>query len=427
MLTFKYVGVISVMRKVLVWCTVLLLSVMVLAPVGAQDGGEIVMWSQYDLTNEEDQNAVNLAAKIAEFEENTGITVVYEQVAWDQLSTKLAIAVQAGGDVPDVVEAGSQHIPSLLDAGALMPLDDLMADHEWVDDLNDGDTLACVIDGTRYCVAHNVRGGMTYYRVADFEGGFPQTTEEWMAVAPELSGENSYFSTQYAGRSYGAIEIMWWPMIYSNGGSIFDEEGRPAWATEEVAEVVEFGRSLFANGYFPEVNVTGEFSDAEAPWIEGEASSFRGGSWSAIFVPGLQDAVDAGDVAMTGGVDFGNGSYVFMVSEGWVVPEGANNPEGAGLWLDAFFEPEFLAAWAQSQFGIPTLGAAYEAAEFEGEFYQSVDEILGSQGLYMQQSPYYVESLDELAIAFQEMLLDPEIDALTRLEEAQDAVLRRYW
>lgn len=415
------------MRKSLVLCLVLVLSITAFGSALAQDGEEVVLWSRYDLADEEDPNAVNLASKIAEFEENTGITVAYEQVAWDQLATKLAIAVQSGGDVPDVVEAGSQHIPSLLDAGALMPLDDLLAEYEWVGNLSDGDRLACVIEDTRYCVAHNVRGGMTYYRVADFEDGFPQTTEGWMDVAPELSGEDSYFGTQYAGRSYASIEIMWWPMIYSNGGNIFDEEGQPAWATEEVAEVVEFGRTLFENGYFPEVNVTGDFSDAEAPWVEGDAASFRGGSWSAIFVPGLQDSVESGDVDMTGGVDFGNGNYVFMVSEGWVVPEGANNPEGAAAWMNSFFEPDFLANWAQSQFGIPTLPAAYEAAEFEGEFYQSVDEILGEQGLYMQQSPFYVESLDELAIAFQELLLDPEMDALTRLEEAQEAVLRRYW
>lgn len=396
------------------------------AAVSAQDD-ELVIWSRYDLSDTEDPNAVTLAAKIAEFEEETGIDVVYEQVAWDQLAPTLSIAVTSGGDVPDIVEAGSQHIPSLLDAGALMPLDDLLGDSEWVAELGSGDTLACVIDGTRYCVAHNVRGGMTYYRADMFEEGFPETADGWLEVAPEYSGEDSFFSTQYAGISYGAIEIMWWPMIYSNGGNIFDEEGRPAWATEEVAEVVEFGRTLFNSGYFPEVNVTGDFSDAEAPWIDGTAASFRGGSWSAIFVPGLQDSVDAGEVEMAGGVDFGNGQYVFMVSEGWVVPDGAENTGAAAMWMDSFFEPEFLADWAAAQFGIPTLEAAYEVAEFDSAFYQSVDEILGAQGLYMQQSPFYVESLDTLAIAFQEMLLDPSIDPLERLQQAEEEVLNRYW
>ena len=398
-----------------------------LAAPWALGQGELVIWSRYDLSDTEDANAVTLAEKIASFQEETGTQVVYEQVAWDQLATKLAIAVQSGGDVPDIVEAGSQHIPSLLDAGALSPLDNLLESSDWIAELGSGDELACVVEGVRYCVAHNVRGGMTYYRAADFPDGYPETSEAVLEVAPSVTGEDSYFGTQFAGRNYAAIEIMWWPMIHSNGGAIFDAEGRPIWASEEVAEVVDFGRSLFNEGYYPEVNVTGEFADAEAPWINGDSASFGGGSWSAIFVPDLQASVDSGDVVMTGGFDFGGGPQVFMVSEGWVVPQGAANPDAAAQWLDSFFEPQFLADWAAAQFGIPTLASAYEAAEFDSTFYQSVDEILGSQGLYMQQSPYYVESLDALAVAFQELFLDTDMDVLTRLEEAQEEVLNRYW
>lgn len=415
------------MKKLAMLSVLILLLVGAVAPALSQ-GEELVMWSRYDLADTSDNNAVTLNARIEAFQEATGITVRYETVAWDQLSTKLAIAVQAGGDVPDIVEVGSQHVPSLLDAGALAPLDELLADEAFVTDLGDGDRLACVIEGVRYCVAHNVRGGMTYYRVADFPDGYPQTTEEWLAAAGTFTAADRFFSTQFAGRSYGAIEIAWWPMIYSNGGSIFDEEGKPAWATPEVAAVVEFAREIYASGALPEANITGDFADAEAPWMDGTAGSFRGGSWSAIFIPGLQDSVEAGEVGMTGGVAFGDGTpHVFMVSEGWAVPTGAANPEGARAWLSGFMEPEFLATWAAAQFGIPTTGAAYEASEFSGVFYQNVDTILGEQGLYMQQSPYYVESLDALAIAWQEMLLDPSIDALERLQQAADEVLNRYW
>jgi multiple sugar transport system substrate-binding protein len=414
------------MRKVFLLFLVCAAALMLFGAVSAQES-RLVIWTRYDLTDDNDPNAVTLREKIAAFEQETGITVVHEQIAWDLLAPRLSIAVQAGGDVPDIVEAGSQHIPSLLDAGALSPLDDLLAGQEWMADLGSGDAQACVIDGVRYCVAHNVRGGMTYYRTALFPNGFPQTVAEWLEVAPEMSMDGNVFSTQYAGRSYASIEIMWWPMIASNGGSIFDAEGKPAWATPEVAEVVEFGRTLFSNGYFPQLNVTGDFSDAEAPWNNGTAASFRGGSWSAIFVPGLQASVDSGEVSMTGGVDFGGGPFVFMVSEGWVVPNGARNTEAAAAWINSFFEPAFLAAWAGAQFGIPTLSTAYELTGFDSAFYASVDAILGEQGLYMQQSPYYVESLDALAAAFQEMMLDPSIDPLTKLTEVQDEVLRRYW
>jgi ABC-type glycerol-3-phosphate transport system substrate-binding protein len=394
----------------------------------AAETGSITIWSRYDLTDTENQNSVLMKQRVDDFESETGIEVNYEQIAWDQLSPKLALAVQSGGNVPDVVEAGSQHIPSLLDAGALMSMNQLLADEPWVAELTDGDKLACVVEGERVCVAHNVRGSMMFYHNSDFPDGFPETNEAWLTEAEKIKAQGQFFTTFFAGRSYGAIELAWAPYIYSNGGHIFDEEGKPAWATEEVAEVVEFARELVNNEYIPQVTITGEFSDAEAPWMNDETASFRGGSWSAIFVPGLRDSVEAGDTGMTGGLSFNGGDpHVFMVSEGWVIPEGAQNPEGGRAWLRGYMEPEFLAQWSEAQYGIPTTKAAYEAGQFDSAFYSEVDRILGEQGRYMEQSPFYVESLDALAIAFQEMLLDPEIDAMERLQEAEEEVLNRYW
>ncbi len=45
----------------------------------------------------------------------------------------------------------------------------------------------------------------------------------------------------------------------------------------------------------------------------------------------------------------------------------------------------------------------------------------------MEQSPYYVESLDILATTWQELMLDPALDPLTELQAAADEVLTRYW
>ncbi len=412
------------MKKWFIFLTALVVLAVGIAPVMAQDS--ITLWTSIDVTNTEDSRSVSLAEFITNFQESSGITVNVEQVAWDQLTTRLSVAVQAGGDVPDVVEIGSQQIPQVLDAGAAMALDELVADQPWLSQLAPADQTACVFDGVRYCVAHLVRGSMSYYNAADFPDGFPTTPDEVLAYAESgLPEGKEVFSTFFAGRSYGAIEIAWWPLIASNGGSLFDEEGKPNWATQEVADVVEYGRALLAAGLIPEVTVTGDFSDAEAPWIDGQAMSFGGGSWSAIFVPGLRDAVDAGDVMISPNVDFGGGSYVFLNSESWVVPEGAANPEGAVAFISAFLEPTFLAGWAEAGFGVPTIGAEEGAAI--SPFFEQVDTVLGENGLYMQQSPFYVESLDLLAIAWQELLLDPSIDALERLQAAQDEVLQTYW
>jgi multiple sugar transport system substrate-binding protein len=412
------------MKKLLVLLMAAALLMVGVAPLAAQ-GESITLWVSIDVTNTEDSRAVSLAQFIEDFQASSGITVNVEQVAWDQLTTRLSVAVTAGGDVPDVVEIGSQQIPQVLDAGAAMDISALVADQPWLPQLSGADTTACVFDGARYCVAHLVRGSMSYYQASDFPDGFPTTPEAVLAYAESgLPEGREFLSTFFAGRSYGAIELAWWPLIASNGGSLFDEEGKPNWATQEVADIVEYGRALLAGGLIPEVTVTGEFSDAEAPWIDGVASAFGGGSWSAIFVPGLRDAVDAGEVMIASNVDFGGGSYVFLNSESWVVPTGAANPEGAVAFISAFLEPTFAAGWAEAGFGVPTIsGTDMEMTPF----FTQVDSILSTNGLYMQQSPFYVESLDLLAIAWQEMLLDPSINALERLQAAQDEVLATYW
>ena len=398
-------------------------------PAEAAAPGEITVWSRYDIESADDANGATLKQFFADLETKTGVKVNYEQIAWDQLSTKLALAVQSGGDVPDIVESGSQHIPPLLDAGAITALDELLADETWAADLTDGDKKACVIEGDRYCVATNVRGGMTYFQAEKFADGAPSTPEDWEAACEQLKADGIYANSFFAGRSYGAIEIAWWPSIKSNGGAIFDAEGKPAWATEEVAEVARWGQQMFANECFPQVAVTGDFSDPEIVWTDGDSAAFGGGSWSAIFVGGLLDQVNAGEVDMTGGISFGGGDpYVFMVSEGWVVPAGAQNPEGAVTFLREFMQPEFLAKWSEAQYGIPTTKAAYAQGQFQGSpFYANVDNILSTQGAYMQGSPYYVESLDTLATTWQELLLNPDQDPLPALQKAADEVLGRYW
>jgi multiple sugar transport system substrate-binding protein len=385
------------------------------------------MWGQHDLTDTENPPSVLMNERIAAFEEASGIEVIYEQVAWDQLAPRLALAVTSGGDVPDLVEAGSQHIPSLLDAGALQPLDDLLQEADWLADLNQIDEAACVHDDTRYCVSNLARSSLTYYRVDDFPTGFPSTAEGLLGAAESLP-DDMFVTTFYAGREYAAVELTWGQWMYSNGGQIFDDEGRPAWVSPENIAVLEFGRELVTSGLIPEASLTGDFTTAEAFWIEGSAASLRGGTWSPLFVPNLEEQLTSGEVDIAGGLSFnGNPPSVFLNSENWVVPSGAANPAEAAAWIDGFMQPAFLDEWGQAQAGIPTLTTATASGAFEDAFYSDVQTIMQEQGRFIEQSPYYVESLNSLAIAIQEIMLDPEIDIEERLQQAEEEILTRYW
>jgi multiple sugar transport system substrate-binding protein len=392
-----------------------------------RDLGPIVMWASYDLTDDENPTSVTLRQAIETFEATTGIEVEYEQVAWDQLSQKLAVQAQSGGDMPDVVEVSSQHVLALINAGALMDIAGMVEGAPWSDELNPSEAQACVIGGERYCVAADIRGGAWYYNTADFPDGWPTTPEGWMEEGARLQEEDMYVSTFFAGRHYGAVELTWGPWFYSNGGSIFNEEGQPDWASEENAEVVEWARELLANGYVPETVFTGDFTAGETPWVDGTAASVRGGSWSYLFIPGLKEKYEADEVEVGMAPNFGEGSYVFLVGEGWAIPEGAENPEGAMAWINFFMNPQILAQWASQHYGIPTIDAAFQASAFDSEFYRVTADNLANNGIFIEPSEYYVEGLTKLAETLQELMLDPEMDAMQALQDAQDEIINRYY
>ncbi|MBN8594140.1 MAG: extracellular solute-binding protein [Anaerolineae bacterium] len=404
---------------------IVLLIVLPGAGLTSAQNASITLWTILDLSNTNEPRGVLLKGFIEEFTQSTGIVVEVEQVAWNQISTRLAVAVQEGGDVPDLVETGSQQMPSLLSAGAAAPLDELFSGQGWLSSLNQQDADACVIDGVRYCVSHTVRGSMTFYRGADFPQGYPNTPEAMLAFADALPAGRDFLATFYAGRSFSAIERTWWPLIASNGGSIFDAEGKPNWATPEVVEVVDYGRALLTANLIPEVSVTGDFADPEVIWTDESASIFGGGTWSGLFIPGLRDAVESGTVLLAPSVDFGGGAKVQLNAEAWVIPTGAPNPAGAAAYLSAFMTPVRMSRWSELYYGIPTLEGA--SIPSDSPYFEQVSRILSTDGVYMQRSPYYLESLDALAVAWQELLLDPALDAQSHLQAAQDLILQSYW
>ena len=407
----------------------LLLICALLLPACAQKPQEkaLVIWAGYDLTDQDNPPSVTLKRVIENFEAETGIKVTYEQVAWDQIPTKLAMQVQSKGDVPDIVEASSQHVNALMNVGALMDISDLVKNSPWLGQLNPSDAQACVRDGKRYCVAADIRGGAWYYNTADFPNGWPTTTQAWLTEGARLKNEGQYIATFFAGRHYGAVELTWGPLIYSNGGNLFDAEGKPAWATQQTVQVVQWMRQLLAEGYVPETCFTGDFTAGEMPWVDGQAAAVRGGSWSYLFIPGLQEKYEVGETQLGAAPSMGGKNQVFLVGEGWGVPTGAVHTESALAWLDYFMTSDILAEWASNHYGIPTIDAAFKGSAFDSDFYRATAQNLGENGIFIESSPYYQESLDALAIALQELMLDPNMDPLPRLERAQTEILNRYW
>jgi ABC-type glycerol-3-phosphate transport system substrate-binding protein len=390
--------------------------------------GDLRIWGFYDLTNKEDSRAVQLNQTIDSFQATTGITVKYEQVAWDQMATKVALGAIAGGDMPDLIMLGYEYSPGLVSAGALMNIYDDIKGSFFYNDLNDFEKNLNEVNGERYGIGTMVSGGNWYYDVATFPNGWPTQADDWLTECQTLSAEGKYVATFYAGRHSAAMQQGLAPLVWSAGGELFDEEGMPIFANEHTVQAIEWWRELLANNCVPEVSFTGDWSGAEAPFVDKTAGGVRGGSWSYIYITGLKDRFEAGEVAIGSppGMN-GNKGYVFMNTELWAVTSGAQNIDNAISFINFFFNPAVLAPWAKSNFGIPATAAALDNPIFDSQFYEDTMNNLTNHGHKSDTSPYFNESMDALAAAVQELMLNPSQDVMSKLQTVQKELIAKYW
>jgi hypothetical protein len=54
-------------------------------------------------------------------------------------------------------------------------------------------------------------------------------------------------------------------------------------------------------------------------------------------------------------------------------------------------------------------------------------KVIKENGIFMQQSPYYQESLSRLTEALQTVMLYPDTDIMEELLVAQQEIINKYW
>lgn len=391
----------------------------------------LVIWGVWDMEDQASgmsEGAVALKELIAAYEQETRTAVTYEYVAFDQMLTKISLAVQSGGEVPDVVESASQEVYSRPDV--FMDITALLKDADFQSQVGDAERTTCEKDGVRRCVAMNIGSTAWYYRPADLESiSWPTTDSEWLAAGEALKSSGLYVASFYAGRDVAGVEQTWAPAIASAGGQIFDADGQPSWANDATVTVVRWMRELLAKGYVPETNFTGDFAAAEQPFVDGTAVGLRGGSWSAQFVPPLVEGVPSGKVVVGAAPSINGGpGYVTLYGQGWAVPEGAKNPEGAAAFLEYMMTPANQAQWAAAAYRIPTNAEAFsnpafaEVFDSNRAFYTAIQELTDSSGLALPTSPCYTEAMSRLGETLQTLMLEPNLDPMATLEAAQTEV-----
>lgn len=399
----------------------------------------ITIWTKFNDQNQTDPNSQDkwMAQALKDFTAATGMKITNIVQPYDQINSKLNLAVQAGGDVPDVSYVDTLSVPFYHKNGTLQDLTDYIKSAPWAKDVPANALAACTgPDGKIYCVPTSLAGASTYYWKSQFPDGFPKTAQELLAAGKALKAKDAKkYIVTFKGSEGISLQVTWEPLISSAGGQIVDKAGKAAWANDKVKAVVEWAREMFAANLVPAVALAPGFDD-ETPFANGEAAAFLAGSWSYVYLnpltapdgtkfdfksESIAKANDAGALGFAPPLAWEGGKPAMMITgTAYGIPIGAKNVAGAKAWIDWQMSAAQNAKFAAAYGGIPTLNEALKDAAFQTGYWKAIAANLTTYGENPPALVDYDKGVAALTNTINRLLLDPKLDIMKELQAAQD-------
>lgn len=307
---------------------------------GASDGEQVTLtfWDNQQADtglSEVQQQAVD------EFEAtHENINIEIETVPYADYQQRLTLAVE-GGEPPDIATIDQIWQAQFADSGALLSLNDYIAESDSVTEENffPGAWDSAVWDDQVWGVPFNVDvWQFTYYneQLLDEAGVDPAQLETWEGLrqaGEQLTGDGVYGIGLF-GQAYESLTVVMNSFVFSNGGSILDENGQCALTEPEAREALEYLSSL--QQYAPSGILSQANEDMRELFLNGTLATEW---WPALEQPTLQNSeVDWGFVAGTAP----EGQEPVGTYGGWNLSifSDAENPEAAWEFIEFMTDPE---------------------------------------------------------------------------------------
>lgn len=240
------------------------------SPGDEEATGPLTVWIMGD-------SGANFEQLVAAHTEATGQEIEVVAIPWDSVDEKLTTSV-ASGDGPDLIQIGLSKLRTFSDAGALLPLDDELADHPALDPANFPAGAASAVAGVQNSVPWVSDTRVLFYR-SDIlaEAGIdspPATWEELRADAKTLAGRGEGQYGYYIPQWDSPLPLQ---MTWSNGGDVVDADGTLEFDTPEFEAAVDTYLGLYADGSVP---TNGDFDQTQG-FISGIAPMLMSGPYLA--------------------------------------------------------------------------------------------------------------------------------------------------
>lgn len=214
----------------------------------------------------------------SKFEDETGITVTYESVPWDDAANKITV-LGASGQLPDVLTTHSGWLGQLTSSDWIIPLTDYLGDS--TDDYTVAvNKLFWQSEKDRFGDIYTVPDGMMVKGIfvrkdwceeagieLDPEKGW--TYDEYFDVVEKLTDkEKKHYGVSYRG-ARGAFDPLMTYLQNYTGGNTYDSEGNILIKSDECLEAFKKWTGLYLNGYAPEDSINWGFTEMVDNFIGG--------------------------------------------------------------------------------------------------------------------------------------------------------------
>ncbi|HCG63611.1 MAG: hypothetical protein A2Y31_09910 [Spirochaetes bacterium GWC2_52_13] len=308
---------------------------------------------------------------IEKFEaENPGIKIEPERISWDTYNQKLLTSI-AGGYPPDVAQVKLWWQPQLVEMGALLPLDDYIADWDGKDDIHDRIwELTRHSDGKQYYMPLQMVILYLYYRADMFEElglAVPKTREEFLDVAKKLTrdldGDGIVDVYGFGIRGARGGHDWWGTFVLSSGAEFFDANGNSKLTTPQ---------AIAANQWFIDLYTKHKVSPPTTPsdgFVEVIANMKSGKTAMTIHHLGSAKELEAvlGDKISAAPVPKGaEGYWTSFGDEENAIFAATKVPDAAFKWASFLAEAENNAIWQKSsgQVSVNKSNASADADRF---------------------------------------------------------------
>ncbi|MDX3247104.1 sugar ABC transporter substrate-binding protein [Streptomyces sp. ME18-1-4] len=290
---------------------------------------------------------------------HSNITIKVTPVGWDVAHQKL-VAAAAAGKLPDVMQMGSSWLGEFADMGALEPVDTKV--------FHKGDFFPAAweegtYDGKTYGVPWYVDTRVLFYRTdlakkAGLNGAPATMTDLQNAAKAYQDKAGSKWGLDIQPSNQDAVQSFY-PFLYSAGGAVLDDNGKPVVNSPEAVKALDNYASFFKKGlsdktFRPGYDVTKDFNTGakpmffSGPWTIGlldDNYPTLKGKWALAPVP-----ADKASVSWAGGSNL-------------AVSADSSHKAAANEFIQYLTDTKGQADWYQRTKDLPANTAAWKSGE----------------------------------------------------------------